>query len=421
MTGVPRGCYTSVQVLLERLSEAMKAVLKEQPPDPMDFLIRQLQAARAADEEEVGKMTATLSAAALRQHAYHQKKLEMPNADEHHWAAKKMPDSGLEDTWKYQAVHEEKKRPATPGVKKTPEIATSGGSTWRSNKERWLPEEQMAKAAEVQEDKERFEAVPTKKKKPGFSKKIKALHDRWFDDLNDAFLADCDVRRKQINDVLAQMPETIKSDRGCMLEAVKVDSEAFKYADMSLKADKQFVLDMLQIEGESLVHAHEDLKADRDVVIAAVQTYGESLKYAHMDLRADEEIVFYAVQVAGMALKYAHAFLRADEQIVLEAVAQNFHAMEYADTSLKSSRDFVRAAVQANGHCFQYADWSLRSDKKFMRGIVSISGDALQFASDELRADRDIVLAAVRRNPGALRYARGDLDQDEDILDAAGI
>lgn len=404
MTGVPRGCYTSVQVLLERLSEAMKVVLQEQPLDPMDFLIRQLQAARAADEEDFEKRSGTR----------HQKKIELPSIDQRN----------NQDMWKYQAVQEEKKKPeaATSSGKKSPspQRVTSAGSTRRPDRERWRAEETTAKAADVQEDKQKFQAVQPKQKSTGFSKKTKALHDRWFDEFNDAFLADCDVRRTRINDVLAQMPETIRNDRGCMLEAVKIDSDAFKYADISLRADKQFVLDMLlPSEGDSLLHAHDDLKADRDVVLAAVQTYGESLKYAHIDLRADAEIVFYAVQVAGMALKHANVYLRSDEQIVLEAVAQNFHAMEYADTRLKSNRDFVREAVKANGQSFKYADWSLRSDRNFMYGIVSINGDALQFASDDLRADRDIVLAAVQRNPGALRYAIGDLDQDEDILDAA--
>lgn len=400
MTGVPRGCYTSVQVLLERLSEAMKVVLQEQPLDPMDFLIRQLQAARAADEEEVEK----------RSSSRYQKKIELPSIDHRN----------NQDMWKYQAVPEEKKKPEATmsSRKRSPEPVMSAGSARRQDRERWWPEETTAKAAEVQEDKQKFQVVQPKQKS-GISKKTKALHDRWFDEFNDAFLADCDVRRTRINDVLAQMPETIKNDRGCMLEAVKIDSDAFKYADISLKADKQFVLDMLQIEGDSFLHAHDDLKADRDVVLAAVQIDGESLKYAHIDLRADAEIVFYAVQVAGMAIKYANAYLRSDEQIVLEAVASNFHAMEYADTRLKSNRDFVREAVRAHGNSFKYADWSLRSDKKFVYGIVSIKGDALQFASDELRADRDVVLAAVQRSPGALRYAIGDLDQDEDILDAA--
>ena len=71
-------------------------------------------------------------------------------------------------------------------------------------------------------------------------------------------------------------------------------------------------------------------RRDRDEVLERVRRNGYALKFAAAELRADREIVLEAVKQDGSTLEFAAVELRADRQIVREAVGQYLRALVFA-------------------------------------------------------------------------------------------
>ena len=103
------------------------------------------------------------------------------------------------------------------------------------------------------------------------------------------------------------MPDNkIITDREEMLEAVKNNGGALKFASDTLKADREVVLEAVRSDGYAIQYASDTLKDDREVVIEAVKMYvnayknstsGERsaairrlLKYASKELQNDPEL-----------------------------------------------------------------------------------------------------------------------------------
>jgi hypothetical protein len=82
---------------------------------------------------------------------------------------------------------------------------------------------------------------------------------------------------------------------------------------------------------------HASLQVDKDIVMEAVKQDGYALRYAHASLQSDKDIVMEAVKQDNRALQCAHASL-------LEAVKQDGRAVEYADASLQADKDIVVVA-----------------------------------------------------------------------------
>ena len=78
-------------------------------------------------------------------------------------------------------------------------------------------------------------------------------------------------------------------------------------------------------------------------MLEAVKQNWEALKFASAVLKNDGEIVLEAVKQDGYALRYASAALKDDHQIVLEAVKQNWKALKFASTELGNGglREYV--------------------------------------------------------------------------------
>ena len=68
----------------------------------------------------------------------------------------------------------------------------------------------------------------------------------------------------------------------------------------------------------SLSKAHST--EDRDFILEAVKSDGLALKYASDGLKEDHEVVLEAVKSDGLALEYASDGLQQDREVVLEAV-----------------------------------------------------------------------------------------------------
>ena len=61
----------------------------------------------------------------------------------------------------------------------------------------------------------------------------------------------------------------MREDREIVLEAVKNDGSALKYASENLKEDREIVLEAVKNDGSALEYASENLKEDREIVLEA--------------------------------------------------------------------------------------------------------------------------------------------------------
>merc|ERR1712087_335253 len=83
--------------------------------------------------------------------------------------------------------------------------------------------------------------------------------------------------------------------------------------------------------GDALKFATGELKSDRDCVLAAVRSYGSALQFAAEDLKRDRGVVLAAVVREGSrALRYAPEEIRQDVSFVrtVDALEQGRVKME---------------------------------------------------------------------------------------------
>ena len=124
-----------------------------------------------------------------------------------------------------------------------------------------------------------------------------------------------------------------------ILQAVKTDRYALRYASDELQNDKEVVLTAVENDGYALFHASEELKNDKEVVLTAVKNDGYALRFASEELKNDKDVVLQAVLNNGFALEYASDRLKNDKEVVLTAVKQNGHVLKYASKELQKDKE----------------------------------------------------------------------------------
>ena len=153
---------------------------------------------------------------------------------------------------------------------------------------------------------------------------------------------------------------------------------------VSMDLNRELVLNAIKNEDAPhyFFHQHYDrefafssdtLKADRGIVLEAVSHDGGSLEYASNILKADRELVFEAVRSSGWALEFAADTLKADRELVLEAVKNNGRALEYASDALKADRELVLEAVKNDVGALEHASYELVDDPE-MKNLFSLLG-----------------------------------------------
>ena len=120
-----------------------------------------------------------------------------------------------------------------------------------------------------------------------------------------------------------------------VVQAVKNNGEALRYASEELRADKEFVLEAIKHSGDASQYASRELWADKEFVLEAFKyDAGASFRNVSEELKAElktnEEFLLKAIKVNGLALEYASKKLRADRDVVLEAVKNNGAALQFA-------------------------------------------------------------------------------------------
>ncbi|MCU9936310.1 DUF4116 domain-containing protein [Mycoplasmopsis cynos] len=158
----------------------------------------------------------------------------------------------------------------------------------------------------------------------------------------------------------------------------------------------------------ALQFASEELKKEfgknRDIMLEVVKWNGNALRYASEELKKDREVVLEVMKRDyRVALQYASKELWSDKDVVLEAVKRDYRVLQYASKELWSDKDVVLEVMKQYGDIFLNLFTLFISDemkKEFgknrdiMLEAVKRNGYALQFASEELKKDKDVVLEA---------------------------
>ncbi|CAE7227644.1 unnamed protein product [Symbiodinium natans] len=152
---------------------------------------------------------------------------------------------------------------------------------------------------------------------------------------------------------LAQMPAAIKEDRAFVLELLKRNGEALKFAG-ALCDDRECV-EAAVLQSPFLIQwASVRLRGDRDLALRALDDstrYHSArpgglaydvdispLQYLSRELRSDRELVLRAVRLDGRALQFAEAGLRMDREVVSAAIDQTGMALEYVISPATSGK-----------------------------------------------------------------------------------
>ncbi|KAG2383700.1 hypothetical protein C9374_004371 [Naegleria lovaniensis] len=123
----------------------------------------------------------------------------------------------------------------------------------------------------------------------------------------------------------------LKDDQEIVIEAIKQDVRAIRYASQKLWSDKQFLLEAVKLGCKNcLRNAPKEYAKDKEFVLQAIRhncfgIIGDNYTCF------DKEIMLEAVKNNGYALRFAIAKFRQDPEVVLTALKYSGYAMNYSD------------------------------------------------------------------------------------------
>ena len=202
------------------------------------------------------------------------------------------------------------------------------------------------------------------------------------------------------------------NDEDLILEAIKYDASALRFATDELQDNMDIVLAACLRNGNALDFASVDKQDNFDIVSAAISSDGLSLRFASANKKDNSVLVHAAVLQNGCALQYASDAIRANEEFMTSIVKHDGMLLQYASSDIRNNLDIVGAAVLQTGDALQFASDFIRGTKEFMMRVVERNGMLLQWAHETLKSDVDVVENAVRQNGLSLQYSNSALHVD---------
>lgn len=217
-------------------------------------------------------------------------------------------------------------------------------------------------------------------------------------------------------------PETLRKHKDFVMDAVRKDGFALRFASQELKGDADVVYQAVENSIYALLEASSALKSDKTLGLFAIKKNHHALKFLDMSLRSDEEICWAALHQSPLMLEYVSDAMKAHKEMVRYAVTQTGTALVYASDHLKADKDIVIQAIKSEAMALGYASDDLKDDREVVQVAIQKNGFALMFASANLKSDRDIVIQAVKKSGRpVLWYASNDLKNDPQLRRLAGL
>lgn len=164
---------------------------------------------------------------------------------------------------------------------------------------------------------------------------------------------------------------------------------------------KPQLMDIVKSDGAALKYATPELKADKEVVMAAVGYNGFALFQADESLLTDKDLSLEAVIKNSRVFNYIHEDHKSDSELIKEMVYGNYHVFSDLDEPFTSDREIALFVVSKNGEYYKYIHSSLRNDREIAKTAIENQrkGCVLGMLSEEFRNDLDLVLLSAKGYP----------------------
>jgi hypothetical protein len=254
------------------------------------------------------------------------------------------------------------------------------------------------------------------------------------------------VQKKGLN--LEFADQVYQDDEQIVIEAVKQDPWALKFASECLKDDADFMM-MLKLNACTAEYMSTRLKHDYDFMCNAIKENNQVFFYVHSIYGDDEAIVLEVISKNGGQLKYASPRLQDEENIVFKAVANDWKALAYVSDRLAQNMSLYEMAkpacleaIKKSPTEYKYASEALQKDddilvelvtqepirikyflaqntvksNKMILRIVSHNALVLEHLTDAFKNDIQVVFLAIQQNVLALKYASYSLRNNKDVI-----
>jgi hypothetical protein len=144
---------------------------------------------------------------------------------------------------------------------------------------------------------------------------------------------------------------------------------------------KEEVLEAVKEDGYALKYASEKMKNDEDVVL-------EAMKPSEFDF------LYYCYGYQPLPFQFASYNIRNNKNIVIKLLKENGLVLEWVSDRLKDDEEVVLEAIKQNCLAIKFASYSVRNNKKIAMIAIKKNGINLSHLSDELKKDKQVVLEA---------------------------
>ena len=215
------------------------------------------------------------------------------------------------------------------------------------------------------------------------------------------------------------IPRLLRSDKECVLAAVRANGLLLKDAAEELKEDRDVLWAATEQHPRALSHANvpkEKIGGDKEIILAISKKHQYALGDVSRELRNDRDVALASLLHSRQVIKYFGENLKNDKILILAALARDGLQLREVASALKHDRDVVMAAVRENGFALQYAADNLKNDDSIVRIAIQTFGRALMYAGAGPRNNPDIVHAAVRKDSAAAKYIGTILKNDVNFM-----
>ena len=194
-------------------------------------------------------------------------------------------------------------------------------------------------------------------------------------------------------------------DRDLMMEAIKINSMAIRYAEDELvRDDKELALIAVEYEPAWHIVLSRELQADSEILNKlfehSVEEIGEVCYKLEQTMRFPDELILDSREQA------------------LKAVKANGNLFYYLEYDYRDDKEIFEAAYESGikSEYLEAMGGNLWNDKELFMRIVKENPEDIYYASDELKEDRELVIEAAYRDISVLEYVSEELRNDPSIV-----
>jgi len=237
--------------------------------------------------------------------------------------------------------------------------------------------------------------------------------------------------------------ESIRSNKTVVTTLVEKQVRNFRYASESLREDEELVCMAIRKHllypwcmEDIFDHVTSKITSSLDVMLEAVKIQPVALRFASPELQENKDLMLAAVNSPkcsrfsdalgkDFTLWFPRDLFDNDLDVMTIVVKKMPLLLKKASLNLRNDRDLVIAAVERDADALEYASESLRGDrsvvlKALQRSARKGGGNVLQFASAELQEDAELQAFQDEAYEQARRRAEGLVTEDETLVPLLG-